>query len=208
VEAEATVARLTEQLDRVARAAPPPPPGTTLSAALNAECEDLAQRPAGLPGSLAAGYQAGRAAFLNGLRARASNVRRAGPDDARPYPGSDEPPGKPAEAYGYYRFLIAKTVPGVPEAAERQLAEAQAALNVLEQRILELRARQSRYAARISAADARWRNALAAHLRAHADEVAARSGYTDAFTIGYNLAADSLARRLRQRADEIAVPTS
>ncbi|MEV2240640.1 hypothetical protein [Micromonospora sp. NPDC049891] len=51
----------------------------------------------------------------------------------------------------------------------------------------------------------RWRNALARELRHQADTVTLNSGMTDSFTVGFNLASQSLARKLRARADEIAV---
>jgi hypothetical protein len=55
----------------------------------------------------------------------------------------------------------------------------------------------------ITAAETRWRNALARELRHVAGTVTANSGMTDSFTIGYNLAANGMARRVRARADDV-----
>ncbi|GAB3838362.1 hypothetical protein GCM10029963_04360 [Micromonospora andamanensis] len=57
----------------------------------------------------------------------------------------------------------------------------------------------------LTAAETRWRNALARELRQQADTVTPNAGMTDSFTIGFSLASQSLARKLRARADEIAV---
>ncbi|MBQ1024927.1 hypothetical protein [Micromonospora sp. C95] len=51
----------------------------------------------------------------------------------------------------------------------------------------------------------RWRNALARELRQQADSVTPNAGMTDSFTIGFSLASQGLARKLRARADEIVV---
>jgi hypothetical protein len=85
------------------------------------------------------------------------------------------------------------------------LAEAADALRPLEEDLL---ARWQRLAVEqaecgITAAETRWRNALARELRHAAGTVTANSGMTDSFTIGYNLAANGLARRVRARADDV-----
>ncbi|RKN50728.1 hypothetical protein [Micromonospora endolithica] len=55
----------------------------------------------------------------------------------------------------------------------------------------------------ITPAELHWRQRFAAELRGQADQVRAQSGQADMFTLGYNLAGTSLAKRLRKRADEV-----
>ncbi|MBQ1047380.1 hypothetical protein KBX50_02625 [Micromonospora sp. C51] len=87
------------------------------------------------------------------------------------------------------------------------LPEARDALQAREEELLALwhRLAVAQAECGLNAAETRWRNALARELRQQADTVTPNAGMTDSFTIGFSLANQSLARKLRARADEISV---
>jgi hypothetical protein len=228
--AEAVIARLTE---RLARADDPglPRPGTTISAALAAEADALGRQAVPVPGDMAAGFTAGRNRFLRGLRDRAAALRSSPDDIPRPAPPPPpaprpdpapppaeppppkQPPPKPppspppgnnryerrrnrkAKADAWPRPIVDTSKPFVSTTPPVDLRTA------LRQEVYVLQARLTERAG----ADGRWRDQLAAELRKHADEMTATPRGTGAFAAGFGLAAQSLARRLRQRADEIAL---
>ncbi|MCZ7423310.1 hypothetical protein O7605_27770 [Verrucosispora sp. WMMA2121] len=89
------------------------------------------------------------------------------------------------------------------------LSETLDALRAREDEVLSLWQRLAEEQANhgLTEPEIRWRNALAGELRQQADTVTPNAGTTDSFTIGFSLASQALARKLRARADEIFVLT-
>ncbi len=222
-DAEATIIQLTEQLG-LAGTGTLPPSGTPLSAALLAEADALAAAASTVPTNLAIGFRAGQDVVLRGLRARAEAMRTSGADDVRPpLPrGADkldppaspsvpppEPPGT-AEPNTGIITLLQETPEALtlPSADRDELTPEVTRLIDLRRRVQQLRRALDGRFFFVTGPDADWRNALAGHLRAHADTLTGQATSADAFTAGYDLATRGLAGRLRARADAIGTPAS
>jgi hypothetical protein len=227
--AEAAIARLTV---RLARGDDPglPRPGTTISAALAAEADALGRQAVPVPGDMAAGFTAGRNRFLRGLRDRAAALRSGaddsprpgpppppaprpdpGPPPAEPPPPKPPPPKPPAPPPGNNRYERRLNRRTKADAWPRPIVDTSkpfVSTSPPVDRRTALRREVSSLQARLierAGADGRWRDQLAAELRKHADEMTATPRGTGAFAAGFGLAAQSLAGRLRRRADEIAL---
>jgi hypothetical protein len=200
---EAAIVRLTEQL--AGGGAGLPPPGTSVCGALGAEIEQVRRWPVPVAGTAGAGFSAARDAFVRCLHDHALRLPPAVACRLRPYPAYVE---RLRHATWTARFGRRRPdVPAGPDMSRLELEDLRTALDTLNRVMAEARARLADPAARPTAADAHWRGAVAAELRACAGQAPPRKyGEFGAFAVGYNLAADSLAGHLRERADEFAAP--
>jgi hypothetical protein len=201
---EAAIVRLTDQL--AGRDTGLPPPGTSVQGALVAEIERVRRWPVPVPvtGHAGAGFEAARDTFVQCLHDHAVVLPLPVACRLRPYPAHVE-----RLRHATWTARFGRRSPDDrthSDVLRLELDGLQTALDTLNRVMTEARSQLAAPAARPTAADAHWRGAVARELRTCAEQAPPRRyGTIGAFAVGYNLAADSLARHLRERADEFCV---